>query len=374
MRKLLIIFALFVVSIPLCLAQSMNEALPVRGFAIEAPRHDGLDSFIRFINNELAPSNVNLLILRVDWGYEYKTHPELSTENALTRRDVRKLVRVCKKNKIRLVPHINLLGHQSVRERPSQLLKNYPQFDENPSFDLANIINWPLPQKNYSKSYCPLHPDVHKVVFDIVDEICKVFKADIFHAGMDEVFFLGEDECPRCNGKDKAELFAGEVKAIHDHLASKGRHMMIWGDRLLDGRTTGLGGWEASLIGTSQAIDMIPKDIIICDWHYEKSGKTAVYFAQKGFQVTTCGYKNADVSIQQIEDMIRFRSQVLPATAQNLQGYIQTIWNSPRYFLERYYGDENNLADPDKKEIGVKSTRAVLKYFRESNKGNNHVR
>ena len=119
---------------------------------------------------------------------------------------------------------------------------------------------------------------------------------------------------------------------------------------------------------------MIPKDIIICDWHYEKSGKTAVYFAQKGFQVTTCGYKNADVSIQQIEDMIRFQAQVLPTTAQNLQGYIQTIWNSPRYFLERYYGDEENLADPDKKEIGVKSTRAVLKYFRESNKGNNRVR
>ena len=38
--------------------------------------------------------------------------------------------------------------------------------------------------------HCPLHPDVHKIVFDLVDEICNVFETDAFHAGMDEVFTL----------------------------------------------------------------------------------------------------------------------------------------------------------------------------------------
>jgi len=89
-----------------------------------------------------------------------------------------------------------------------------------------------------------LHPKVHEVVLPLVDEICEVFEADAFHAGMDEVFYIGESQCPRCSGKDKAELFAGEVRLIHDHLHERKRQLWIWGDRLLDGKATGLGEWK----------------------------------------------------------------------------------------------------------------------------------
>jgi hypothetical protein len=47
----------------------------------------------------------------------------------------------------------------------------------------------------------------------------QVFETNAFHAGMDEVFYIGSDQCPRCNGKDKAKLFADEVTVIRDHLA-----------------------------------------------------------------------------------------------------------------------------------------------------------
>ena len=40
---------------------------------------------------------------------------------------------------------------------------------------------------------------------------------------------------------DKAELYAGEVTKIQNHLASQGKRLMIWGDRLIDGKTTGIG-------------------------------------------------------------------------------------------------------------------------------------
>ena len=52
-----------------------------------------------------------------------------------------------------------------------------------------------------------------------------------------EVFYIGEEECPRCSGHDPAELFAGEVWRIRNHLAEKQRKLWIWGDRLLDGKT-----------------------------------------------------------------------------------------------------------------------------------------
>lgn len=312
-------------------------SLPVRGLAIEAPKPAGLDAFLHFIEDDLAPAGFNLLILRVDWNYAYECHPELRDPDPLSRNDVKRIVALCRRSGIRLVPQINLLGHQSWATQTHALLREYPQFDETPSVKTENYTSWPNADGLYCKSYCPLHPEVHDVVFPLVDELCDAFEADAFHAGMDEVFYIGMDECPRCHGRDKAELFAGEVTLIHDHLAEKGRQLMIWGDRLLDGRTTGLGEWEASYNDTWRAVDLIPKDVFICDWHYERADLTGIYFATKGFPVAECGYRNPAVCRQQIRDMVRFRQQTTPETAALLQGYIHTIWSGADSFLRRYY-------------------------------------
>lgn len=116
---------------------------------------------------------------------------------------------------------------------------------------------------------------------------------------MDEVFYIGHDSCVRCGGHDKAELYAGEVTKIQNHLASQGKRLMIWGDRLIDGKTTGIGAWEASMNNTYRAIDLIPKDVFICDWHYERAEQTAVYFAMKGFDVATCPWRKPQIALQQ---------------------------------------------------------------------------
>jgi hypothetical protein len=319
-------------------AETAGNSLPVRGFCIAAPKSRGLDEFVKFINEELAPRSVNTLILRVDYNYKYESHPELRDSDALSKHDVKKLVAACKKNNIRVIPQINLLGHQSWAGRLEKLLLVYPQFDETPQVKMPEKYVWPNADGLYCKSYCPLHPDVHKVVFDLIDEICNVFEADAFHAGMDEVFYLGEAKCPRCSGRDKAELFAGEVRTIRDHLALKGRTLWIWGDRLIDGKTTGIGLWSASLNNTYRAIDMIPKDIMICDWHYERPEPTAVLFAMKGIDVVSCPYQVASVGVAQVQDMLRFRAASSPEMAVHFKGVVQTEWSGAESFLDKYYG------------------------------------
>jgi hypothetical protein len=183
-----------------------------------------------------------------------------------------------------------------------------------------------------------LHPDVHKVVFDLMDEICDAFETNAFHAGMDEVFYIGEDECPRCGGRDKAELFAGEVRLLRDHLAQKNRQLWIWGDRLIDGKTTGLGIWEASYNNTYRAIDWIPKDVIICDWHYKRADKTPVYFAMKGLNVITCPWQNATTALIQTEDMVNFKTQSSEEMRPHFYGMMQTVWSGAGAFLDGFYG------------------------------------
>ena len=54
-----------------------DNIMPIRGFCIAAPQPDDLEEFIKFIDEELVPRNVNTLILRVDYNYKYESHPEL---------------------------------------------------------------------------------------------------------------------------------------------------------------------------------------------------------------------------------------------------------------------------------------------------------
>jgi hypothetical protein len=327
---------------------SPAPVLPVRGFCISAPGPAQVDAFVAFIEKELAPRQVNLLILRVDFGYEYTSHPELRANQALSRDDVNKLVAVCKAKAIRLVPQINLLGHQSWAGSLGQLLKQHPEFDETPHVKMPANYKWPNEDGLYCKSYCPLHPKVHDVVFALVDEVCDAFQADAFHAGMDEVFYIGDDKCPRCGGRSKAELFAGEVRKVHDHLAAKGRELWIWGDRLLDGKTTGLGMWEASTNDTWPAVDLIPKSVVICDWHYDRPDPTAVFFAMKGFKVVTCPWKNPENAVLQAEDLVRLRKHSTPQMRDRFQGMVQTVWSGAGAFLEREYQGKTSGKDSEK--------------------------
>ena len=314
-----------------------KDALPVRGFCIAAPETAEVDAFLKFIEVELATRKVNTLILRVDYNYQFESHPELRDVSSLSKAEVKKLVYVCRKNKIRIIPQINLLGHQSGGGTINNLLRIYPEFDETSQVKMPKKYKWPNEDSLYCKSYCPLHPEVHKLVFALVDEICDAFDADAFHAGMDEVFYIGDDKCPRCTGRDKAELFAGEVNLIRDHLALKNRQLWIWGDRLIDGKTTGMGIWEAGVNNTHRAIDLINKDITICDWHYERPDQTAVYFAVKGFKVVTCPWRIPEIAVRQTQDMFRFRASATPEMKERFQGMMQTVWSDAGQFMEEFY-------------------------------------
>jgi len=332
----------------------------VRGLAIAAPSHDGVDAFISFVDKELAPNSINTLILRVDYNYQYQTHPELRNENALSKEDVKKIVEKCQEHKIRIIPQINLLGHQSWESTVENLLKVYPQFDETPHVKLPAKYAWPNADGLYCKSYCPLHPDLHSVVFDLVDEICDVFEADAFHAGMDEVFYIGDDKCPRCKGKDKSELFANEVNLVNAHLAEKKRELWIWGDRLIDGHTTGLGMWEASENDTHRAIDMVNKAVVICDWHYERPDLTAVIFASKGFRVITCPWNKPDIAMAQIRNTQIFKVCSTSEVSDRYLGIMQTIWSDCERFIQEY----NKAEKSD--DGSVKCFRALLHEFPKS--------
>lgn len=310
--------------------------LPVVGLHLGAPSRGNLQKFCDFITKDLKPMGVNLLVLEVGYNFQFKSRPEMADPGGLSAADAKKIATACEDAGIELVPESNLLGHQSWAETNDRLLTKHPEFDETPG-------KYPGNKGIYCRSYCPNHPDVHKVVFDLIDEIGDAFGARAYHCGMDEVFILGDKDCKRCAGKTTAQLFAQEVNALHDHLKSKGRKMYMWGDRFLDGRANGLGEWEAATNGTEAAIDMVPKDITICDWHYEKAEPTPAYFAYKGFDVLACPWRKPQVAKDQVA-LVRALQAANPKMSSRAKGVMCTVWSGGDSFMAAFAGGGNKEA------------------------------
>jgi lysophospholipase L1-like esterase len=267
--------------------------------------------------NGLAEMGVNSIVAEINYGYEYESHPELRSDNPSGKESVKRLVDECKKNNVRLIPQFQCLGHQSWKASTFPLLTKYPQFDETPG-------KYPNNEGIYCRSWCPLHPEVNPIIFGLMDELIEAFEADALHVGMDEVFLIGEDVCPRCKGKSKAELFAKAVNDYHKHIVGKRKiEMLMWGDRLIDANGINYGKWEASANDTAVAIDLIPKDIIICDWHYgrREAYESIPMFLEKGFRVWPASWREPDAAKNLIDYSRTFDNP-------KMVGHLNTTWGA----------------------------------------------
>jgi Glycosyl hydrolase family 20, catalytic domain len=265
----------------------------------------------------LAELGVNVLVAEVNYYYAYASHPELREPDPIRRETIQGLVRVCREHAIRLIPQFQCLGHQSWKEYTFALLRHYPEFDETPG-------QYPHNAGIYCRSWCPHQPALLPIVFDLIDELLEVFQADALHVGMDEVLLIAAEHCPRCRGENPAELFAQAVCDYYAQLVAKrGVEMLMWGDRLLDDRVMGYGEWEAAQNNTSPAIQRIPRDVIICDWHYElrEAYPSVPFFLDKGFRVLPAGWQEPEAVGALIDYARRYQDP-------RLLGYLCTTWNA----------------------------------------------
>ncbi len=310
---------------------SVATALPTRASSLDdwrhknkvwrgvqlAIRHDQAAEELISILPQLAASGINVLVLELDYNFAFDSDPQLRLNTAVTKREAAKLAAACREKGIRPIPLMNCLGHQSWAKVTFPLLLRHPELDETPG-------QFPNNEGIYCRSWCPQHPDLPRIVFPLIDEIIDAFQADAFHCGMDEVFLLASEHCPRCRGGDPAKLFAKSINDLHDHIVRRrGLEMLIWSDRLLDGKKTGYGKWEAAENGTAPAIDQVPKDLILCDWHYEKRTEypSIPLFLEKGFRVWPGGWKNPEATRALIAYAQQHRNE-------RLLGHLCTTWSA----------------------------------------------
>lgn len=277
---------------------------------------------------KLAEMGINKIILEVDYNFRFESHPELrQSDSTITKEGARNFTKISAKNGIEIIPQFQCVGHQSWAEETFKLLEVYPEFDLTPN-------DFPNNEGLYCREWDVNNPKVYEIVFPLMDEIIDAFDAKAMHVGMDEVFLLGSNQSPSTKGQNPAKLFAKAVNDIYNHLVKiKGVEMLMWGDRLIDANEINYGEWESSINGTAPAIDLIPKDIIICDWHYEsfddyKNLKTREFlsipmFLDKGFRVLPTSWRVT-------ENMENLMYYSLIKYEPNMLGHLFTLWSSAK--------------------------------------------
>ncbi len=264
----------------------------------------------------LAEQGINMIFLEVDYSFEFESHPELIYgEKYITRGGAKYFAKVCKKNGVRLIPQFQSFGHQSWAENTFSLLTKYPELDLTPGA-------YPGNEGIYCREWDPNNPKVNELVFPLIDEIVDAFGADGIHVGMDEIFLISDSNAISTKDQNPGKVFAKVVNEFREHfVGEKGIEMFIWGDRLIDANVHKYGEWEASMNETHTAIDLIPKDIIICDWHYEpRPAYTSInMFLDKGFKVLPCSFRKTEG----VESLVMYSYRI---ENKNMLGHMFTTW------------------------------------------------
>nr|MBQ4317928.1 family 20 glycosylhydrolase [Clostridia bacterium] len=290
---------------------------PIRGYRVYRPGRENIDEFKKMIDM-LIYYKYNSIILEIGGAMEYKNHPEINKSwvefcndvrrysgraheiqhgtypwpknsihcdngdgSFLTQEECKDIAAYCRERSINVIPEEPTMSHSDY------MLFGRPDLREQ-ALD------------EYADTYCPSNPESYKLAFELLDEVIDVFNPEYINIGHDELYIVAV--CPKCKGKDPAELYAQDIIKVHDHLASRGVKTMMWGEKLLDARFDNgapCGGAESRrrdpVTGATTVYipalwrcrSMLPRDILMLDWYwvfdynndkvYHENGYSMVY-------------------------------------------------------------------------------------------------
>ena len=212
------------------------------------PTEEGMNHFKRIIDLA-AQCKYNFIMLELGGALEYKRHPEINegwieyaaimneypgktlkvqnqfpwrknsihTENGggkvLSQAQFLELTEYCRERFLEVIPEMPSLSHCDY------LLTRHRELAERP-------------EDPFPDTCCPLNPDYYKLFFELLDEVIELIHPRKIHIGHDEYYSIGL--CPKCKGRDAAELYARDVNRMTAYLRARQVEPIIWGEKLLD--------------------------------------------------------------------------------------------------------------------------------------------
>lgn len=256
---------------------------------------------------------------------EFSGYPELASRHAYTKEETRELVEWAGQHGLSVVPEVECFGHTG-------FITRHPRY--------AHLRDG-SGQKAFA-AICPFLPESRELLADLLRQTAEVFPSPFIHVGLDEVGFGDHPETRRLlQTSTKWELFAEHVCWLHSVVTGLGRTMLMWGDHLL-GITAENQHWAEHLDSAAMSQEMvkrIPKDIVICDWHYSPrpDPETMEFFLREGFLViaapsTVCHGTLAHPRQANLENLRYLTGEARRRSARGVLGVMNTVWCPYRYF------------------------------------------
>ena len=160
-----------------------------------------------------ARFKVNMIGFELEDKFEYPSHPVIGAPGAFTTAELQELVNYGLERYIQIVPQIQAPAHMSY------VLK-HPEFADLRS-NGSNFMS------------CLCDPRVYDLIFSMYDDVINATKGvDYVFASTDEVYYAGD--CQKCecpyNQVNRSLAWVEFVQRAHDHLAKRGRKMLIWAE------------------------------------------------------------------------------------------------------------------------------------------------
>lgn len=174
------------------------------------------------------------------WRIASDGHPEVVSEEHLTKHQVRQLLDMAAANHVTLVPEVDIPGHMGAA------LRNHPELQ------LRDALGRPNPN-----SLDFTLPEGRQFAYELIDEYLDLFPGPNWHTGADEFLvtvppfatpadyalyprleaYARQEHGPDANAKDG---ILGFLNMIHQRVQAKGKTLRVWNDGLAGGNVVAL--------------------------------------------------------------------------------------------------------------------------------------
>lgn len=217
-----------------------------RGSLLDCCRHFMTKEFVKRYIDLLAYHKMNVLHWHLTedqgWRIEIDKYPKLTDVGAwrreaderyggfYTKDEIREVVAYAQSRYVTVVPEIEMPGHCRAA------LASYPEVScTGGPFEVAAL--WGV----YDDVYCAGNDETFHFLEVVLTEVLELFPSEFIHIGGDECPKTRWQECPKCQGRIKAEGLKDEhelqsyfIRRIERFLNGKGRRLVGW-DEILEG-------------------------------------------------------------------------------------------------------------------------------------------
>lgn len=171
---------------------------------------DRMHTLKRFLDQGAA-LKINAVLFELEDKFAYPSHPVIGAPGAFTTAELQELTDYALERHIELIPDVQAPAHACY------VLKH----DE--------FAHLRCDGSNYQ--ICMDRPEARELLFSMYDDVCAATEgARFFHVSTDEVYYAGICETVRrpYNPENRSRTWVDYVRAAYEHLAVRGREVIIW--------------------------------------------------------------------------------------------------------------------------------------------------